>query len=151
MITTKLSKKEEKVAYDKTYVKANKEKRLATTRAWKQAHPESGKDYYENNKEHVNAKSKLWYEANKDRVKHLNLQRDFGITLDDYNKLLNKQNECCCICHKHQSEFKIKLAVDHNHETGEVRGLLCTNCNNGLGRFKDNKDLLSEAIKYLTS
>lgn len=143
--------KEEKAIYDKEYRKANKEKINSRIKSWKEANPEKKKAYYENNKEHVNAKSKIWHETNKDRVRHLNLQRRFKITLEEYNNLLSKQNECCAICHKHQSEFKIKLAVDHDHNNGKVRGLLCSNCNNGLGRFKDNKDLLSEAIKYLIS
>jgi len=143
--------KEEKSIYDKEYRKANKDKIDARIVAWKTANPEQRKNYYKNNKNHINAKSKAWHEANKDRVKHLNLVRDFDITFEDYNKLLEKQNESCAICHRHQTEFDRALAVDHNHETGKVRGLLCLSCNNGLGRFKDNKDLLSEAIKYLNN
>lgn len=141
--------KEEKAAYDKKYVKKNKAKRLEKAKKWKEANPDKIKAYYENNKEHVNKKTKEWYEANIDKVKGLSLKRKFGITLLEYEKLLIKQNYSCAICKRNQNEFKIKLAVDHNHKTGDVRGLLCVSCNNGLGRFKDNKDLLSEAIKYL--
>jgi len=141
--------KEEKSAYDKSYAKANRERRLAAVMAWRKANPDKVKAYYENNKELVNSRSKEWYESNKDRVKHLNLQRDFKISLEDYNNLMDKQDDCCGICKRHKSEFKIKFAVDHNHDTGKVRGLLCGSCNNGLGRFKDSVDLLSNAIKYL--
>ena len=56
-----------------------------------------------------------------------------------------EQDNKCAICN---SQFNI-LAVDHCHVTGNVRGLLCNNCNNGLGRFKDNKQFLENAIKYL--
>ena len=143
--------KEEKAIYDKEYRKKNKEKIDLRVKTWKEENPEHRKIYYEKNKVHINKKSKAWHESNKERVRHLNLVRDFGITLDEYNKLLVNQNESCAICHKHQDEFDRALAVDHDHKTGKVRGLLCASCNNGLGRFKDNKDLLSEAIKYLNS
>jgi hypothetical protein len=145
MITTKDKKK----SYDKIYSEINKAKRLEKTKEWKKSNPDKVKAYYKNNKIHVNKKTKEWYESNIDKVKDLNLKRRFGITLEEYDKLLVKQNNSCAICKRNQTEFKIKLAVDHNHKTGEIRGLLCNNCNNGLGRFKDNKVLLSEAIKYL--
>lgn len=72
----------------------------------------------------------------------------YGITEQDYNRLLSKQKGGCGICHK---PSKVKaLAVDHDHEAGVVRGLLCGSCNNGLGRFKDSAKLLASAIDYLT-
>ena len=71
--------------------------------------------------------------------------------MQEYNSLFLKQNGCCAICKKHQSEFTISLAVDHDHITKKVRGLLCYNCNMGLGRFKDNLDYLNNASKYLKS
>jgi len=144
-----MTKKEKKALYDKEYRKKNKEKIDLRVKKWKEENPEQRRIYYKKNKDHINKKSKAWHKSNKERVRHLNLVRDFGITLDEYNKLLTKQNECCAICKIHQNELNIALAVDHDHKTGKIRGLLCTSCNNGLGRFKDNKDLLSEAIKYL--
>lgn len=77
------------------------------------------------------------------------LKKRYGITLEQYELLFAKQNQCCAICKKHQSEFDTSLAVDHCHLTGKVRGLLCYNCNMGLGRFKDNINYLKEAILYL--
>jgi hypothetical protein len=77
------------------------------------------------------------------------LKCSYGITLDDYNKMFIEQNGCCKICNKHQSELKQILAVDHCHITNKVRGLLCGNCNRGLGLFKDNTLILNEAIKYI--
>jgi nitrate/TMAO reductase-like tetraheme cytochrome c subunit len=67
----------------------------------------------------------------------------------DYDRWYQIQQGCCRICKKHNTEFTRNLAVDHNHETGIVRGLLCINCNKGLGHFQDDKQLLREAIKYL--
>ena len=84
-----------------------------------------------------------------DEYKDGRLQRIYGITLDEYNELLIKQNYSCKICGKHESEFDRKLSVDHNHTTGKIRGLLCGNCNTGLGLFKDNKELLLKSVDYL--
>jgi hypothetical protein len=71
------------------------------------------------------------------------------MTVEKYNTMLSSQNNCCCICGRHMSEFKYNLAVDHDHSTGRARGLLCNNCNNGLGRFQDDIDILASAISYL--
>ena len=73
----------------------------------------------------------------------------YGITLNDYNNLFAKQNGCCAICNKHQIEFKQNLSLDHCHKTNNIRGLLCKNCNSGLGKFKDSCSLLNEAKSYL--
>lgn len=81
------------------------------------------------------------------------LVRSYGITLEEYEALFTKQNGECAICHKkdggvnqHRSK---KLAVDHNHINNVVRGLLCENCNRGVGMFKDSVILLQKAINYL--
>jgi hypothetical protein len=76
-------------------------------------------------------------------------KKRYGITIDDYNELLKNQNNCCAICKTHISKLSKNLAVDHCHETKIIRGLLCFNCNSGIGRFKDKIEFLSEAIKYL--
>lgn len=66
------------------------------------------------------------------------LLRTYGITLAQYSSLLKKQNDCCAVCLKPKEVFKVNLAVDHNHKTGEVRGLLCNYCNRRLiGRHTD--------------
>jgi len=77
------------------------------------------------------------------------LKRKYGLSLEDYNNLLNEQNNCCAICGKHQLEFSRRLAVDHSHITGNIRGLLCQPCNTALGKFRDSIDLLNSAIEYL--
>jgi hypothetical protein len=82
--------------------------------------------------------------------KNRQLKKRYGITVEDYNNLFEFQKGCCAICRKHQSQLNVSLAVDHDHANGNIRGLLCFNCNSGLGRFKDNTDLLINAIKYLT-
>jgi hypothetical protein len=85
-----------------------------------------------------------------DYQKSIYLKREFGITLTQYNELLEKQNNCCAICERPSSEFKRMFAVDHDHLTKTVRGLLCVNCNLGLGKFHDNINTLNKAINYLT-
>lgn len=80
---------------------------------------------------------------------HINGLKKFGITPEDYFKLLEKQNFKCAICGILQEDYSRRLAVDHDHETGKIRGLLCNNCNVGLGNFQDSKNNLTNAINYL--
>jgi predicted ATP-dependent endonuclease of OLD family len=75
--------------------------------------------------------------------------KNYGITLSQYNERLNIQNHKCSICETNTNECGKNFAVDHDHSTGKVRGLLCDKCNRGLGAFKDSKDLISKAYKYL--
>lgn len=81
-----------------------------------------------------------------------NWKAKYGLTEQDYFNLLTKQNNSCAICGKSVEELTgyIKhLAVDHNHITKEIRGLLCQHCNRGLGFFKEDYKLLLKASKYL--
>jgi hypothetical protein len=74
--------------------------------------------------------------------------RKYGLTGEQYEMLLASQNGACAICHGSPPVGK-SLNVDHDHDTGIVRGLLCTPCNTGLGFFKDRIRLLAAAIVYL--
>ena len=77
-------------------------------------------------------------------------KKKYGISLDEYNEILASQNNECCICGTNDPGGPgSTFTVDHNHKTEEVRGLLCSNCNRGLGFFKDNPDHLFAATKYL--
>ena len=87
------------------------------------------------------------YNSEKDCARHR--RRIYGITEEQYNEMLQKQNGVCRFCKKSPEDNKQRLAVDHCHDTGKVRGLLCSTCNLGLGYFNDNIALLSEAILYL--
>lgn len=89
----------------------------------------------------------------KDRTRYFrntDLKRKFGITINDFELMLTKQDGRCSICGGYQIKGR-NFAVDHNHTTGKVRGLLCVNCNAGLGFMKDNKQILQNAIDYLSS
>ena len=85
--------------------------------------------------------------------KNHKLKKAYGITLDDYNKLLSKQKNKCSICEiDNNGKYRNKtraFAVDHCHITNKIRGLLCSDCNVALGLLKDNTIYLQSAIKYL--
>ena len=82
-------------------------------------------------------------EANKEEHKCKRLQRTYGVTLKEYNELIEDAGECE-ICGKDNP-----LVYDHNHTTGKFRGVLCSLCNSALGHFKDSKANLVKAFKYL--
>lgn len=102
-------------------------------------------------------KSQKWRDKNRqllrDRMFAAHLRSKFGISVDKYNTVLNLQNGTCAICRKPEVEKRKgtvkRLAVDHDHRTGKVRGLLCQHCNTALGSFDENPNLLRAAIKYL--
>ena len=75
------------------------------------------------------------------------LKYRYGITLDEYNEMLKNQNGVCAICKL--SEKDKNLAVDHDHITGQVRGLLCRDCNESIGKFKHSFEILRNAASYL--
>lgn len=86
--------------------------------------------------------------ANPEQWKNYDLRKLFGITLDDYKRMLEEQGGVCAICKGPEPVYKY-FPVDHCHTTGRVRGLLCSHCNKGLGSFKDSADALQAAIEYL--
>lgn len=83
------------------------------------------------------------------------LKKQYGISLEEYNELLLKQNNKCAICGNFETQRsnpkgKIdSLRVDHNHKTNKIRGLLCSKCNFGISQFNDDIELLLKAIEYL--
>lgn len=114
-----------------------------------------GKAYMDeyNARPEVIAKKKAYGERPevKAYVKEWKLKNRYGITTEEYNKLFDKQNGCCATCGKHQSEFKKALVVDHNHNTGEVRGLLCSPCNHIIGLCYEDIIILNNIINYLNN
>lgn len=105
-------------------------------------------NYKKDPKKHIEA-SKVWYQNNKGRVRDLSLQRNYGIDLETYNEMFRKQEGKCATCSTHQSELKRSLCVDHDHETSEIRGLLCDSCNRSIGLLKENLKTISNVIVYL--
>lgn len=78
------------------------------------------------------------------------IRNQYGITLAQYNTMLEAQNYKCAICGNEDEVEGRRLAIDHCHTSGKVRGLLCGKCNRGLGLFYDNTINLAKAIEYLT-
>lgn len=87
--------------------------------------------------------------ATPEYVRTAGLWQKYGLTLEDYNNLLEKQNKVCAICE--QPPSKQFLYVDHCHATGRVRGLLCNRCNTALGLLNDSVELFERSIEYLES
>lgn len=79
------------------------------------------------------------------------LKSKYGMTVENYNDLLVQQDFKCALCFKHISDNKKRLAVDHCHETGRIRGLLCMHCNAALGQMGDNKASIERVLKYVTN
>ena len=94
----------------------------------------------------------LWYKEHRDEVlagclpKYLN--KTYGITVETFLKMLDAQNGACAICEKICVTGE-RLCVDHDHETGQVRGLLCRKCNSAIGMFDDEPVLVERALQYL--
>lgn len=102
---------------------------------------------------------KKWQANNREKSqlsqRKRNIKHKYGLDYDSYLQLLGSQNHKCAICEaeentsaygKHNSPH---FSVDHNHDTGKVRGLLCNQCNRALGMFKDSPEILEKALKYL--
>ncbi len=85
----------------------------------------------------------------KEKTLQYNRKSLYGITQEEYDQLLKQHRGRCAIC-KGTNNGKT-LHVDHDHRTGKVRGLLCTNCNHGIGKFGDDPQLMCTAIRYLKS
>lgn len=77
-----------------------------------------------------------------------NLQKLYDLTVEQYNEMLESQNRLCAICHSECTSGR-RLAVDHSHDTGLVRGLLCGRCNTMLGRVEENVEILKNMVRYL--
>lgn len=80
---------------------------------------------------------------------HRNLKRRYDLTIDDFDKLFESQGSVCAICGTDDPGGKGRFHVDHCHETGDIRGLLCHHCNLMLGQARDSTETLMSAIHYL--
>jgi len=89
------------------------------------------------------------YINNRCRLRNNHLKRRFGLTLSEYRQKLINQNYRCAICGLTQIENGKDLAVDHNHNTGQVRDLLCGRCNAAVGFVKENVDIAEKLVYYI--
>lgn len=109
----------------------------------------SARRWYARNRAKHLAKTARYYRANPDRAADRHLQRTYGISLAEYDRILAEQGGGCGLCGKRQGAEKMKLAVDHDHATGLVRGLLCHRCNRAIGALGDTVEGVRRALNYL--
>lgn len=141
----------------KTCTKCKKEKPLSSfhkSKAHKDGrNPQCADCYNEARRKNAdpelqNKRSKEWYENNKERVRENQMMKKYGVTVEQFNEMVSHQNNQCEICSKVMDGPR-EPAIDHCHSTGEVRGLLCINCNVAIGHMNDDTERLMNAIKYL--
>ena len=145
--------KEKEKAYQKARYQKGKAKAGVGSEEYRQKNKDRIKEYYQKNKDQVKARSAKYRTEHKEatlaRERRHNLLRDFNLTVEGYNELFQKQGGRCAVCGKHQSDFKIALAVDHCHTTGKIRGLLCSSCNRAIGLLGDDLYGVTLAMEYL--
>jgi hypothetical protein len=155
-------------ARGRAYNAANKEMCNAKCRAYHEAHKEEqnvkARAYYEAHREELKAKVSIYRKKNQVKIKAVKkkygqsvkgkrvrksaaLRNSYGISIEDFERMYAEQAGLCAICGK--EIIGKNCYVDHNHETGKIRCLLCSNCNTGLGFFKDSGKLLLLAAKYV--
>jgi hypothetical protein len=151
-----VEQKAKEAAHKKQYRQDNRAKISLRQKKYREEHKAEASLYNKQyRQEHKAGKAgaaayqKQYRQKHKAKARHGNLVRKYGIGLKEYDELFITQEGCCAICGTHQTELSRALVVDHNHETGEIRGLLCHKCNLTLGYVNDNIRVLVNAIKYL--
>lgn len=123
------------------YYLKNKERLVQNARDKRAADPEKHKGYV-----------RKWKSKNPDRERVRNLAQ-FGMTIEDYDAMHKAQGGVCAICNQPETSSRggkvYRLAVDHDHNTGQVRGLLCFKCNSAMGSFEKRNVPLENVIKFL--
>ena len=102
--------------------------------------------YYSKNKKEILERQQKYNKENPIKRKNAMLKYEYGITLDDYNKMFNEQGGKCAICQRHQNKLTRTLCVDHDHKTNKVRALLCVTCNTDVSVVENR---LEEMTKYI--
>jgi hypothetical protein len=137
--------KDKAKAYAVEYMKSNGERVNKRRMERYYQNQDKSKIYYQEHKEEIKKKQ----QENSRELRNKRLMKNFGISIDEYDKLFELQRGCCAICGRHQSKLKRTLALDHNHANGNNRGLLCYRCNTFLGYCNDNIACFENAINYL--
>ena len=135
------------------------QKRADAIKKWALRHPDKVAQYAEISRQRRNEYSAKWKREHPEHYfkasRNRHLKANYGITLDDYNKIYEDQSGLCAICKRPESRLfnqygKCRhLAVDHNHDTKQVRGLLCGACNQAIGLFDEDILRMEAAIMYL--
>ncbi|OYV41134.1 MAG: hypothetical protein B7Z80_02660 [Rhodospirillales bacterium 20-64-7] len=112
---------------------------------WSQVSKDRWASKTDEERELIRKGQRLWYSSNKLSVQKRKIEQKYGLTEEQFNRKLEKQNFICEICKTTPDKFY----VDHNHDTGKVRGLICHHCNIILGMSKDQIEVLRSAARYL--
>lgn len=144
-------------ANTRDHYRRNRESVLARTSRWAKEHPESGREtarrWREANREKLRERKREEYARNGEEIRatlrDAAFRRKYGISTEQREAMAAAQDHRCAICGRPEEDFSKALAIDHDHATGAVRALLCEHCNNGLGRFQDDPELLERAAEYL--
>lgn len=142
------------------YIEDVQRRKREYQRKWREENPEKVAEHMERFKssdayERQKSAARAAYHANPDAAWERSLRKKFGITADDYFAALDLQGGGCAICGelkpggRPRADGQIRLAVDHCHTTGRVRGLLCRRCNIVIGKVRDRPILLIRAVLYL--
>jgi hypothetical protein len=104
----------------------------------------------------ITSKTRAWADANPAQYerarRNSHLLKTFGLTVDEWDAMFAAQGGVCAICKEPPTDPRgYAMHTDHDHSTGEVRGILCHSCNNGLGNFRDRSELLIRAAEYLSA
>ena len=117
-------------------------------RDWYNERYQANPEFREKRGEHFAKFYEETYPSRREKQNNAKLFKMYGITREQFTEMSAAQGDVCRIC-KRPPQGKTRLSVDHVHETGQVRGLLCDPCNTGLGMFGDDPERLSAAIRYL--
>jgi hypothetical protein len=146
--------KEERNAKNRRYHELNKDEINSSARAARAS--DGGRELAlqrarrNADREGYNAKARVYRAANPDKHKQWRLKKTHGIDLATFNEMLRQQRFRCAICRTPFGDLKrTHPKIDHCHDTGQVRGILCNGCNLGLGHFRDSPTTLTRAIQYL--
>jgi hypothetical protein len=125
----------------------------ARAKEWYHSHKEYMKEYRLRTTERRKEVRLRYSKANREKLReyerNYDLLKNYGISRSRYLLMRKKQGDKCLICEVPQSECEREFNVDHDHKTGNIRGLLCCNCNIGIGNLHDDAKLLTRAIEYL--
>lgn len=108
---------------------------------------EISRNHYVRHAEKIKENANKKYRPQDRYIRHL--KKTFGLTIEMFFAILEKQGNGCAICGKYREELKAKYVVDHNHQNNEIRGILCSPCNWTLGHMSDSAENLESAAKYL--
>lgn len=103
------------------------------------------------NREHLNKRQREWHRKNPGKGSDYELKQNYGLPVGSYDKMLAAQNGRCAICKTDKPNGKGRFHLDHCHDTGTIRGLLCSSCNLAIGHLKHSEEILQAAINYLRS